>query len=956
MRAIRILGALLMLTGTAYAQPEPTPLQGLAYDVDFFPGTTYDLSVPTPESILGFRPGDRAAFPHEIEQALRVWGDSSSRVTVVEYARTHEGRALYYLIITSPANHARIDSIRAGLARLADPRGLGDSEAEALITGLPGTAWLAYSIHGDETSGSDAALAVIHHLAAAQGDPVESLLDDLVVLVDPMMNPDGRNRFLQQIAEHRGTQPNVDNQSLIHAGYWPWGRTNHYGFDLNRDWILGVNPETRGRIREASQWYPLLFVDAHEMGSQDTYLFSPQREPRNPHVPTNRDKWGNLFARQQSEAFDSYGWAYYTGEWNEGWYPGYSDVWGEFRGAVGILYEQAGFAEDGVRRPGGAIHSYREAVHHQAVSSMANLMTLQENVGDLRRDVLAERRGAVSADGPYARRTFAVLPSGNQSRVDGFADLMELQGFEFFRTTSDFRASGFDQFGASFEGRTIPVGTILIPNRQPEGHQVATMLEFDTRMTPDYVERERKAILRTGSSTIYDVTAWNITMMHGLEALTLDTGLPSGVEPYGSAQPTAASPAAGGAVAWGIDGSDDASVSVAARLMEVGVEVRLAERAFDLAGVELPRGSLVVLRNDNREFEGDLAATVQAAAAEAGLASAALTSGLGEGELPDLGGGHFDRLEPPRIALVSRDGMSVYDFGSIWYTIDHRIGIRHSHIDGGSLGRSDLRRYNVIVLPDRWFGSWSEETLEAIEDWVMAGGTLIAIGRSAGLVAGDESTLSRVRLLRDVLDDLDTYGDQVLREWMALEGIAPDSAAVWSHTAGMASSVPWQQADGADRDEGDLERLDRWQRMFMPAGAVVAGRTDQEHWLTYGTSPTLPVLYTTSRVLMSAGGVQAAVRAGVYRDAPGTSATRVGWSVIPAGQALDLRMSGLLWPEAGERLANAALVTRERKGNGQVILFATSPTFRASTRGTERVLVNALIYGPGLGARQAIEP
>ncbi len=447
MRAFCLLGMLLVCAGPVSAQPQPTPVQGLAYDVPFFPGTAYDPSIPTPEDLLGFMPGERAAFPHEIELAILAWGESSPRVTVVEYARSHEGRALYYAIITSPANHARIDSIRSGLARLADPRGLDSGEAEALITGLPGTAWLAYSIHGDETSGADAALAVIYHLAAAQGDPVEGMLDDLVVLIDPMMNPDGRNRFLQQIAEHRGTQPNVDDQSLLHAGYWPWGRTNHYGFDLNRDWILGVNPETKGRIREASLWHPLLFVDAHEMGSQDTYLFSPQRDPRNPHVPSNRDKWGRLFAEEQSQAFDAYGWAYYTGEWNEGWYPGYSDVWGEFRGAVGILYEQAGFAEDGVRRPGGAVHTYREAVHHQAVSSIANLMTLQDNVADIRRDILAERRAAVSADGPFAKRTFAVLPTSNRSRLRGFVDLMELQGFEYYLTTTDFRASGTDQLG-----------------------------------------------------------------------------------------------------------------------------------------------------------------------------------------------------------------------------------------------------------------------------------------------------------------------------------------------------------------------------------------------------------------------------------------------------------------------------------------------------------------------------
>jgi len=865
---------------------------------------------------------------------------------------------LYYAIITSPANHSRMETIRSGLARLADPRGLSEADADALISSLPGTAWMAYSIHGNETSGSDAALAVVHHLAAAQGEAVESMLQNLVILIDPMQNPDGRNRWLQQVAEHRGTQPSVDDQSALHAGYWPGGRTNHYGFDLNRDWALGVNPEATGRIREASTWHPLLFVDAHEMGSQDTYLFSPQRSPVNPNIPANRKEWHGRFAKDQAAAFDRYNWAYYTGEWNEGWYPGYSDAWGPLRGAIGILYEQARITEDGVRRPGGAIHTYREAVHHQAVSSLANLSTLQANVANLRRDVLAERRLAVSPDGPFAKRSFAILPTDNRSRLDGFLDLMELQGFEIYRTTKEFRASGKDQFGLSFQKRSLPVGTILIPNRQPEGHHIAALLEFDTRLTPGYVNREREAILRTGTTTIYDVTAWSITMMHGLEALSLESGLPPDAELLGMDERGGADSvleASMRTVAWAINGSDDASVSVAARLMERGVEVRAAMKAFQLGGVEMPRGSPVVLRNDNRSFPGDLEETLAEVASAVGLTAASLTTGLGEGELPDLGGGGFQRLEPPRIAILSGPGISAYDQGSQRYMLDHRIGIRHTQLNGLTPG-TDLRRYNVIVLPHRTSAEWSTQALSTLETWVEADGTLIAVGSSAGQLAGSESSLSRVRLLRDVIGKLETYEDHILREWMAVNGMGPDSTSVWSHSAAMSSSLPWSMASDLKRPAEGLERLDRWQRMFMPAGAMLAGRTDQKHWLTFGTGGRLPVLFTTPQVFMSEVGVEAAMRAGAYRESPGAVASRVGWSVVPAGQEMDLRMSGLLWPEAGERLANSALVTREQKGKGQVILFATPPTFRASTMGTERLLVNAMIYGPGLGATPAIIP
>ena len=260
------ISILLFLLTLAAVSPASAADEDLAYDVEFFPGSAYDASIPTPEDLLGFRPGDRAAFPAEIEKCLQAW-QASPRARLVEYARSHEGRALYYMVVTSPENLARIDEIQENVGKLADPRGLAAADVEGLIAGQPAIAWMAYSIHGDETSGTDASLAVLHHLLAGTGPEVTELLDQLVILVDPMQNPDGRHRFLQQIAEHRATRGNVDDQSLIHAGYLPWGRTNHYLFDLNRDWTLGVNPESRGRIAAAGSWHPQLMVDAHEMGA-----------------------------------------------------------------------------------------------------------------------------------------------------------------------------------------------------------------------------------------------------------------------------------------------------------------------------------------------------------------------------------------------------------------------------------------------------------------------------------------------------------------------------------------------------------------------------------------------------------------------------------------------------------------------------------------------------------------
>jgi hypothetical protein len=980
----------VLALSTANAQERATPLlptelAGLRWTNAFFPGSTYRAAVPTGESLLGYPIGQRASNAAEIEKCLKAWAAAApDRMRLVEYARTYEDRSLHYLIVTAPKNLSRLEQIKSGTAKLEDPRKLSEAEAKQLIETLVPVAWLGYTIHGDETEGSDAALAVLYHLIAAENPDVTKLLEEVVVIIDPLQNPDGRDRFLKMVAENRGTTPNVDDQSLQHTGYAPWGRGNHYLFDLNRDSLFGVHPETRGRMTAVSQWNPVLVVDAHGMGAQDTHLFSPPREPINLHFPASDAQWGRLFARDQAAAFDHHGLVYYHGEWNEGWYPGYTDAWPVFRGAVGILYEQARIAEDGVRRPEGRILSYRESVFHHVIGSMANLKTVQENGKQLLQNFYTIRQHACAADGPYAKRTFAVLPTANRARLDKFIKLSQLHGFEMFQATNELTvATATDQLGSELKDRKIPAGTILIPNRQPLGHLVAAALEFDTRIPAKALEDERQEILRNGGSRIYDTTAWNLTMMFGLEALTLPIELPGAAQTYKAANQMASGVA--GQVepplAYAIDGTDDLSVTAAARLMERGLQVRAAEKAFEFDGQKFARGSVVITKLDNRSFAGDWRATVDATARELGLRAVDIRSGLGEGDLPDLGGGHLKRLEPPRIALLSRGGSSPLALGELWFFLDHELGVRHARIN--IEGEPDLSRYNVIVVPERFGGPLPGSWTNRLKDWVRAGGTLIAMGNSAAQFADEKAGLSKVRVLPEVLNKLDEYELAVFREWLSRDGELPAADAVWSHRALPGLKYPWQSIDGAHAEEKELKKRDAWLNLFMPQGALVAARVDSKHWLTFGCEEPLPVLAVRNPVLMAAEGVEVPVRLGYLTkveardagasktEAPSKSSSsdkleadkkekkeppRVGWSALPPGTEMHLRMSGLLWPEATHRLANSAYLTREHVGRGQIILFATRPTFRAATLGPARLMLNAMIYGPGCGAAQPIRP
>lgn len=987
------LASLLCVTATAQERATPLPpteLAGLRWTNAFFPGTTYRAAVPAGESLLGFPIGQRAANADEIEKCLKAWAAAApERTRLVEYSRSYEDRPLHYLIVTAPKNLSRLDEIQNGMAKLGDPRKLAEAEAKQLIETLVPVAWLGYTIHGDETEGSDAAMAVLYHLIAAEDPDVTKLLEEVVVIVDPLQNPDGRDRFLKMIAENRGTTPNVDDQSLQHTGYDARGRGNHYYFDLNRDPLFAVHPETRGRMKEVARWNPVLVVDAHGMGGQDTHLFSPPREPVNLHFPPSDESWSRRFARDQAAAFDRHGLVYYHGEWNEGWYPGYTDAWPVFRGAVGILYEQARIAEDGVRRPEGRILSYRESVFHHVIGSMANLKTVQANGKQLLENFYTIRQRACAADGPYAKRTFAVLPTANRARLDKFIRLSQLHGFEMFQAGSEFTvASATDQLGREVKDRKIPAGTLLIPNRQPLGHLVAAVLEFDPRIPAKALEDERQEILRNGGSRIYDTTAWSLTMMFGLEALTLPMELPEAAQPFKPAERVDVGVVGQveAPVAYAIDGADDLSVTVAARLMERGLQVRAAEKTFEFDGQKFARGSVVITRLDNRSFTGDWRATIDATARELGLRAVAIRTGLGEGDLPDLGGEHFKRLEPPRIALLSRGGSSPSALGEVWFFLDHELGIRHARVNVE--GEPDLSRYNVVVVAERFGGPLPGSWTNRLKDWVRAGGTLIAMGNSAAQFASEKADLSKVRVLPDVLSRLGEYELTVFREWLARDGDLPPADVVWSYKATPGLKYPWQSVDGAHAEEKELKKRDAWLSLFMPQGALVAARVDAKHWLTFGCEEPLPVLTLGNSVLMAGEGVEVPVRLGYLTkvelkevnsaktSSPKTDAPnkpnasdkpdadkkekkeppRVGWSALPPGTEMHLRMSGLLWPEATHRLANSASVTRERLGRGQIILFATRPTFRAATLGPARMMLNAMVYGPGCGAAQPIRP
>ena len=924
----------------------PTFNSDLEYPNPILDGN-YIQTITKPDTILGFEVGTRVATPLQITNSLMKWADESNRLQIVEYARSHEDRPLFAVYISTPENLANLETIESNILLLSDSRKINDRQAKEIVDSLPAVAWMSYSIHGNETSGADAALASIYHLIASEDKDVLEMLDNMIVIIDPLMNPDGRDRFAKSLEQYRGTAPNVDDQSLLHSGDWPYGRTNHYFFDLNRDFYFLTQPETKGRVALINKWRPQLMIDGHEMGPQDTFLMGPPREPINKNIDLDIKKWGDVFAEDQAKAFDDRDWRYYTGEWFENLYPGYSN-YSEYRGSVHILYEQSRMAEDGVRRPEGTVQTYKESVHHMYISTMANLKTLQLNSKEMYKDYWDGRKYNVSSQSEYANKYYVILPTDNLGRLNTFISKLEAQEIEIYTNTNPIKVSNIiNQIGDTEEEYIIPEGSLIVPNRQPDAPLIAAILEFDAKINDSVLIEERQKVLKNGSSVMYDATAWNLTMMYGLPAITINQPIRDDLVYWENKNIIEI--LNNDAIGWSVNGNDDRSVAFAARLMEQNINVRILDKETKFLDQVLTRGSIFVTKVDNPKND-KLLSIINSTLLGLNISASSVLTGYGKGDLPDWGGEHFRLLTKPQIALLGQSNFNSYDVGSSWWTLDKNLGIRHSQINSSFITYADLRRYNTIIMPD---GNrvLSENEIEVLNDWIKQGGTLIAHDNSSSIIAS-KNGLGSVTKIQDSLDKSIDFDIDLQREWLADKDNI-DFDQVNSNTLNYKTDYPWDMDKRTITDE-ELIRRDNWQSKFMPSGAFVVGRVDNTHWLSFGTPDVLPILYSKQPVLMTSNRAEAVVRIGSIEPNNGSEIKQLNWSTIPADHDIKVRMSGLVWPEASEKIANSAYLTREQIGNGQLILFSGQPNFRGSTKGTSRLWLNAVVYGAGLGTTPRI--
>jgi hypothetical protein len=884
MTLLRLLAAaalLLLAPAAAIAQTAP-PANLLAAD--------YDPAIPTVEKVLGHASGAEITTPEEtltwFEALAAVAPD---RIKVAPYAKTWEGRDLIYAVIGSPANIARLDAIKAATARLASGERMADRAN--LIADTPAVVWLSYGVHGNEISSTDAAIALSYHLLAARNDAVvDSILANTVVVIDPMQNPDGRNRFVNSFEAARGLEPQADPVAAEHDEPWPGGRANHYLFDMNRDWFAMTQPETRGRVREMLAWNPVAVVDAHEMGGDETYFFPPVAEPINPNVTAAQLDLEVLIGRNNARWFDQYGFDYYTREVFDAFYPGYGDMWPKLNGAIAMTYEQGSARGLVFARRNGTTLTYRDGVLRHLVSTLSTAEVVAANKARFLSSFADYRAGNI-ADGRAAKDRYYVIDLGvRRWQAEDLARRLAAQGVAVSRAAPN----------AKLCGKTYAAGAVVVDSAQPNRPLIKSLLAQTTPLSDAFMEKQEKRRASGLPHELYDVTAWSLPLMDGLASTACAAGGAGTVISANDAVPAivdAAAPAYGYAAPW----TDAGQARLVLAALKEGFKGRTLDKAFTANGRTYGRGTVVFAAAHNPP---DMAARLQALATEIGAELAPMSSSWVDSGI-NFGSSEAHDLKAPKVAIAWDRGTDSTSAGATRFVIERVLGLPVAPIRTASIARADLSRYDVLILPEGYgyAGALGGGGKSAITSFVENGGTLVALGAAVNWIADPDTGLSSLRLERDWID--------------------PDLS---EPKAGndKESTVPGSRL----KTVADLDAavLDREASPDILPGALAWTDADPFHWLAAG--------YDRASVLVTGSDIFAPLNAGK------------GVTALRFAEADKLLASGHMWEENRLQLALKPYATVEPRGDGLVISFTQSPTTRAYLNGLNLLLANAILLGP----------
>jgi len=669
----------------------------------YLPDLAYDPAIPTPEAFLGWQIGEWH-ISHDLLQAyMHTLAEASDRIELVEYARSYEDRPLLALIVTTPENHGRLDELKQAHQQLSN---LGTAGRDDL-SGVPGVLYQGFNIHGNEPSGGNATPLIAYYLAAAPLSEVGPLLQQNIILIDPCLNPDGFNRFASWVNSHKSRRLNPDPQDREYGEAWPRGRSNHYWFDLNRDWLPVQHPESRGRIALFQEWRPNVLTDHHEMGTNATFFFMPGEPTRvYPGTPSINQELTAAIGKFHASALDEIGSLYYSGEGYDDFYLGKGSTYPDMQGTVGILFEQAS-SRGHIQESENGLLSFPFTIRNQvatALSTQRAFVNLREELLTYQRDFY---RKSTTEKGGYV-----VDGDNDPGRTRALAELLQRHDI------------AVKQYGDD-----TPTG-LYIPLGQRQHQLVKALFE---------------PIYEFEDSLFYDVSTWALPYAFNLP--TRKTNSPPG--DFGPVQElTPAAPVAErGEYAYFFPWNDYYAPKAAYALMDKGLRVKVSYQPFtDLNGSEFGRGTLMVpVENQDGLTPEEVHQLVEEVQQETLVSAIPANSGEVRKGLMLGSRSAYGTMRKPEILLLADNGVNYLDAGEVWHLLDQRFDIPVTKMELGDVTYADLDRYNVIIMVDGNYGALGVSGTEKIKNWLGSGRVLITQKRAATWAANNGLAKLEVR-------------------------------------------------------------------------------------------------------------------------------------------------------------------------------------------------------------------
>lgn len=670
----------------------------LSFLFSFFIAASQNL--PAPAEFLGYELGSQFTRHSQVVDYFEEISEKSAMVQLHQYGQTNERRPLIYATISSEENIQNIEEIRQN--HLNNVSNTDSSTDKAIV-------WLSYNVHGNEASSTEAAMKTLYTLITQKQD----WLKNTIVIIDPCINPDGRDRYVNWYNQVKAAPYNVDPAAAEHHEPWPGGRPNHYLFDLNRDWAWATQVETQARLKAYNAWMPHIHVDFHEQYINDPYYFAPAAEPFHEIITPFQRDFQTRIGKNNAKYFDQNGWLYFTGERFDLLYPSYGDTYPTYMGAIGMTYEQAGhgMAGLGIQTNEAAVLTLKDRLEHHFTTGISTVEVASQNSDELSANF---RKYFETADSRY--KSYAL--SGNADRLQKLTELLDRHEITYSYKNSG-KLSGYNYQQAGNQSGNFEKNTLVVSTNQPKGKMVKVLFEPQTKLT---------------DSVTYDITAWSLPYAYGLNTTASTSTIQAGENAnFGNISNTVNPSGVGYLSKW--NSMNDAAFLAA--LLQQEIKVRFSETTFSSQNEQFEPGSLVILKSDNMNLQ-DFDEKVVSIANEhkrklTNAATGFSTSG------PDFGSSSISILNPQKVALLKGDGVSSLNFGEIWYYFEQDLQYPVTPVDTDYFSSVDLDEFDVLIMPSgRYRSLLNESNLEKISSFVKKGGNLIVLEDAIAAFEGKE--------------------------------------------------------------------------------------------------------------------------------------------------------------------------------------------------------------------------